>query len=61
MVPPELSLSPVFSFVEQSSLFEPLSISTPSQSVLIPVPAETIENLREEFWYGNIGQDEVFE
>jgi hypothetical protein len=61
MIPPELSLSPVFSFVELSSLFEPLSISTPSQSVPIAVPAETIENLREEFWYGNIGQDAVFE
>ena len=61
MLPPEISLSPVFSFLDTSSYFEPLSISTPSQSVPIPVPAEMVSRLREEYWYGNLGSDSVFD
>lgn len=58
---PFLSLPPVFSFIEASNLLEPISISFPSQTVPIAIPGDILGRLREEFWYGNMGADMVFE
>jgi cyclin-dependent kinase regulatory subunit CKS1 len=58
---PAISISPIYSFIDSSTLFEPFSVPMPSQSSAISVPQEVLCRLREDFWYGNMGADSVFE
>jgi cyclin-dependent kinase regulatory subunit CKS1 len=58
---PSLSLNPLLHFAEPSTFFEPFVIPLPSQTTPIDIPQEVLTRCREDFWYGNIGADNVFE
>ena len=58
---PSLSLNPLLHFADPSAFFEPFAIPLPSQTSPIDIPQEILTQYREDFWYGNIGADTVFE
>jgi cyclin-dependent kinase regulatory subunit CKS1 len=58
---PPLNLPHLFSSGDPLPVFEIIKVESPSQSHPVRISPDTISRLREDFWYGNMGSDDVFE